>query len=522
MKLSVFFNQHKTVITVILSSLLLFLSFPKYGIGLLAWFALIPFFYSIEEKSLFKSMVTGFSIGMLFHIGLIYWIVFVTVVYGYYSYYVAFLLMILLAAYLSIYFALFAAGIVYLRNNSIPFIVSAPILWVVLEYIKSNVFTGFPWENLAYSQYLYNNIIQIVDILGGYGLSFIIVLLNVIAYDLLTNRNEKSRISTEIVIGISLLIFIFFYGEIRAKQVQKAINESPAMKIDLVQGNIDQSIKWSTQYQKDTIDIYQTLTLASRRYSVPGMIIWPETAVPFYFQNESVLKQKIISLALQTGNWLLFGSPSYIDEQGNISFLNTAFLLSPNGDVVAQYNKVHLVPYGEYVPLRRFFPFIGKLAAGVGDFKAGDGFIPIRKNGEKIGVLICYEGILPEAGRTYKKNGASLLVNITNDAWFGDTSAPYQHLSMTVFRAVENKVFLARAANTGISAIVDPTGKILRQSRIFERTIVHGEIKYLNIPTYYAKYGDIFVYLCFILLIIIYFISIKRRKVKCLKIFQQY
>lgn len=508
------FNKHITVTCVLLSSLLLFFSFPKYGIGFFAWIALIPFFYSIQEKSLFKSAITGFSIGMLFHVGLLYWISYVTVVYGYYSYYIALLLMLLLSAYLSIYFAIFAFGISYLKKNSISFIISAPILWVVLEYIKSNIFTGFPWENLAYSQYLYNHIIQIVDIFGGYGLSFIIVLINVIVYDFLTVGNEKIRISLEVIVGISLLILVFIYGEARIRNVEQAMTHASSIKIDLIQGNIDQSIKWSTQYQNETIDIYKTLTLSSKTHPMPGLIIWPETAVPFYFQNESELRQKIISLPLQTGSWLLFGSPSYTDIQGNLSFLNTAFLLSPNGNVVAQYNKVHLVPYGEYVPLRKYFPFIGKLAAGVGDFKAGDGFYPINADNQKLGILICYEGILSEAGRNYKKNGAGLLINITNDAWFGNTSAPYQHLSMTVFRAVENKLFLARAANTGISAIIDPTGKILRQSKIFERTIVHGEIKYLNIPTYYSEYGDIFVYVCILLLLSIYFISRKRRKIR--------
>jgi len=181
---------------------------------------------------------------------------------------------------------------------------------------------------------------------------------------------------------------------------------------------------------------------------------------------------------------------------------------------------VHLVPYGEYVPLRRFFPFIKKLTAGIGDFKSGEGFFPMEAGGRKIGVLICYEGILAEAGRAYKRQGAELLVNITNDAWFGNTSAPYQHLSMTVFRAVENRLFLARAANTGISAIIDPTGKILKQSGIFERTILQGEIKFLKIPTVYSRYGDLFVYLCLFILASIYFISERRRK-KCSKIYQQ-
>ncbi|ABC77418.1 apolipoprotein N-acyltransferase [Syntrophus aciditrophicus] len=514
MQLSYLALHRKTIAVAALSSLLLFLSFPKYGTGLFAWIALIPFLYTLREKTVYQGAVIGFFVGMLFHVGLIYWIVYVIVVYGNLPYYAAIFLMLLLAAYLSIYFALFAAGLIHLKNKSIPFIISAPPLWIILEFVKSNLFTGFPWENLAYSQYLNHHVIQIADLAGGYGISFVIVLVNVIGYDLFFDRITKKKIALEIALGIALISSIYSYGVLRGMQIDMAVAKAPSIPVTLVQGNIDQSLKWNDHYQKETIDIYQKLSLAPPEKTSPGMIIWPETAVPFYFQNVDDLHRRIVSLAVQTENWILFGSPSYAAEEGKLSFLNTAFLLSPHGNMVAQYNKVHLVPYGEYVPLRRFFPFIGKMAAGVGDFQAGEGFIPIKAGEWKIGVLICYEGILSEAGRIYKNEGAGLLVNITNDAWFGRTSAPYQHLSMTVFRAVENRLFLARAANTGISAIIDPTGKILMKSSIFERTAIQGHIKYLNLPTLYAKYGDIFVYVCFILLISIYLMSEKRRITK--------
>jgi len=510
--------HRKTILTASLSSLLLFLSFPKFGVGLFAWVALVPFFYALRGKTVWQGAATGFFIGMLFHVGLLYWIVYVIVAYGNLPYAAGIILMLLLAAYLSIYFALFAAALVHLENTGVPLILSAPALWVLLEFTKSHLFTGFPWENLAYSQYLYQPIIQIADIGGGYGISFVIVLINVIGYDLITIRRAKKRVYLEVALGIAMMASLYFYGVLREKQVDEAMIKAPTLPISLVQGNIDQSLKWSAPYQKETIAIYQALSLSTSQGSSSGMVIWPETAVPFYFQDVDDMQRRIISLALQTGNWFLFGSPSYRDDQGHLSFLNTAFLLSPDGNMVAQYDKVHLVPYGEYVPLRRFFPFIGKLVAGVGDFKPGEGFFPIRAGPQKIGVLICYEGILPEAGRTYKRRGAELLVNITNDAWFGKTSAPYQHLSMTVFRAVENRLFLARAANTGISAIVNPVGQILQQSSIFERTILQGEIKFLKIPTLYAKYGDMFVYICFIYLLSIYLTNVKRRK-KCSKIY---
>jgi apolipoprotein N-acyltransferase len=163
------------------------------------------------------------------------------------------------------------------------------------------------------------------------------------------------------------------------------------------------------------------------------------------------------------------------------------------------------------VPLRQLFPFINKLVAGVGDFTSGKGFSPVFMDHHKLGVLICYEGIFPEISRSYKNAGADLLVNITNDAWFGRTSAPYQHLSMTTFRAVENRIYIVRAANTGISAVIDPTGKITNRTKIFERTSLRETVKYMNDKTFYMLYGDIVVYICMVLIVGCIFISIRRK-----------
>ena len=209
---------------------------------------------------------------------------------------------------------------------------------------------------------------------------------------------------------------------------------------------------------------------------------------------------------------------SFLSIQGVCFFnkllnLNSAFLLSPRGKVTGHYDKVHLVPYGEYVPLRKWFPFINKLVVGVGDFQSGKGYYPLNIGNHKLGVLICYEGIFPKASRIYKQGGANLLVNITNDAWFGKTSAPFQHLSMTVFRAVENRLFLVRSANTGISAIIDPTGTIVEQSELFTSAIVKGTVKFINKKTVYSTYGDSFVLICIISLICCFIISLRRRNI---------
>jgi apolipoprotein N-acyltransferase len=495
----------------VLSGLLIFLSFPKYGSGIVAWTALIPLFFALKVAAPREAFKIGFLTGFIAHIGILYWIVYVVVQYGYLPIYAGIAAMLLLAAYLSLYTACFAMGVVLLRGKGIEIFVSAPLLWTVLEFLRSRLLTGFPWENLAYSQYLYAKVIQISDITGLYGITFAIVMVNAVLYDLLSARFRRRYLLAETVLACVVITAILVYGHIRLAKIDELLKKAPRLQVALIQGNIDQNMKWDSLYQSQTVNIYSSLS----RQSIPsgnGLIVWPETAAPFYFQRPGPLQEAVVDVAKTSGSAILFGSPSYEEEKGNISYMNSAFLLKPDGTVSGRYDKVHLVPYGEYVPLRRFFPFIGKLVVGVGDFKPGRGFYPLTIDGHRLGVLICYEGILPEAARDYKREKAEILVNITNDAWFGRTSAPYQHLSMTVFRAVENRLYLVRAANTGISAIIDPKGEILSRTGLFERTILKGDVKIIDEKTYYTAYGDAFIYLCAIALFILTISTTQRRK----------
>jgi apolipoprotein N-acyltransferase len=477
------------------------LSFPKYGTGFLAWIALVPLFLALQTTdSPRRAALLAFIAGMIANIGLLYWISNVIVMYGYLPLYIGISAMLLMCAALSAYFSLFAAAVVFLRNRGLSEIVTAPLLWTTLEYLKSHLFTGFPWENLAYSQYKFLHIIQFTDITGIYGLSFVIILINALIYDVITYCQQERKITTELAVGGLVFVLIFVYGQFSLHRVSQELKSAPAMEVSLVQGNIDQSIKWNPQYQDETIDIYNSLSLKNAP-TARGLIVWPETATPFYFQERFPLARSVSQIPPLTSDWLLFGSPRYETEGTNIHFMNSAFLLNPEGEITGKYDKVHLVPYGEYVPLRNLFPYINKLVEGIGDFKKGQIIEPLTLSYPySLGVLICYEGIFPEISRAYRHKGADLLVNITNDAWFGKTSAPYQHLSMTVMRAVENRVFLIRAANTGISAIISPSGKIVRQTDLFTRTVLKGSIKFLDRTTIYALYGDIFVYICFLLL----------------------
>ena len=491
-------NFKLNFIFAIISGVLLILSFPKYGFGFVAWFAFIPLLYALHRTTTIRqALLLGFITGVVGYIGIIYWITYVIVNYGYLPIYLGIILMLLLACYLSVYLAIFAAGIAYFRNK-IPLYFIAPVLWVCLEYCKSQLFTGFPWENLGYSQYLNLYLIQFADISGVYGLSFLIILVNISLFQIFTKRSKREYI---IAAAVSLvLISVYIYGFLRLNSIDKILQlpSTPSMEVSLIQGNIDQSIKWNENYQNETINIYEDISLKN----VPargGLIVWPETAVPFNFQDDNELSRKIKNLAIKTKSDVVFGSVSYLRRSHYVDFYNSAYLLSSDGEVKGRYDKVHLVPYGEYVPLRNVFPFIKKLTAGIGDFSTGNGYFPLSMADRKIGILICYEGILPFAARMYKNESADILVNITNDAWFGSTSAPYQHLSMTIFRAVETRLYLVRAANTGISAIVDPRGQIVAKTDIFQKDSLKGNLKLLKIPTFYAQYGDLLVGICFML-----------------------
>ncbi|EKD35482.1 MAG: hypothetical protein ACD_75C01894G0002 [uncultured bacterium] len=512
MKLYVFKNENaRKLILAGLSGLLLFFSFPMYGNGIVAWAALIPLFFALKDAAPRAGFRIGFLAGIVAHVGIFYWIVYVVVHYGYLPVYAGIASMLLLAAYLSVYTACFAAGVVFLKGKGVPLFLSAPLLWTVLEFSRSHFLTGFPWGNLAYSQYLYTKIIQISDITGIYGVTFAIVLINAVLYDLMSARTQRRRLWVETVFAGVLITAILVYGHVRTAEIDEVSKKAPGLQVALVQGNIEQSVKWDPLYQSQTIDIYSSLS----RESIPsgnGLIVWPETAAPFYFQQPGPLQEAVVNLARTSGSAILFGSPSFEEEKGTIQYMNSAYLLGSDGTLSGRYDKVHLVPYGEYVPLRRLFPFIGKLVVGVGDFKAGKGFYPLTVAGHRLGVLICYEGIFPEAARDYKKEKVEFLVNVTNDAWFGRTSAPHQHLSMTVFRAIESRLYLVRAANTGISAIIDPKGEIVSRTGLFERTVLKGDVKIIDEKTLYTAYGDAFVYLCVIALVTITISTTQRRK----------
>ncbi len=506
--------KKKDLLLSVLSGALLILSFPNFDLEFLAWFALVPLFYAIEGKGLSQSFKLGWFTGVVSFLGIIYWIVVAVHSYGNIPLIPSVLILLLLVAYLSLFLGAFTFLIRLIETRSgIENFLVAPVIWVALEYLRCVLLTGFPWAFLGYSQYLNLPFIQMADVTGPYGLSFVILLVSTTLFWILRQWPKKIFPTKEVIITAILLLGFLVYGYFKMGIIDRQMVQNPPLKIGLVQGDIDQSIKWEKAFQLETLKLYEKLSLRVAE-DKPDLIIWPETATPFFFQDEKEYQPLVLDIPKKTNAFLLFGSPSYKIEKKKVNHYNSAYLVSPSGEVVGKYDKTHLVPFGEYIPLQNLLFFLGSLGEGIGDFKPGKEIYNFSLPKDQFGVLICFEIIFPDLCRQFVKRGANFLVTITNDAWFGRTSAPHQHFSMAVFRAVENHVFVARAANTGITGIIDAKGKIVKEGAIFEQETMNGTIRLSNQKTFYTLYGDLFAWTCsaFSILLVAYALFQKRMK----------
>ncbi len=482
------------ILAAIVSGLLMALAFPKWDQGYLLAVALVPLFWALHRQPLKKAFWLGLTAGLAFNLGVFYWIFYVCHVFGGLPWPVAAGVLFLLAAYLSLYRGLFALGLNWGLKRGLSLLWWAPALWVLVEFAQASLlFNGFPWELLGCGLYRYLTLLQAADLGGVYLLSFLLVFLNASLYLLLTgNRGRSSRWGVLPMVAIVLTVWAG-YGFYRLAEVRRKEIESPKIKVAVVQGNIKQGEKWRPEVVKATLGRYGSLT---GQVAGTQLVVWPETAAPFFFLRMPELTAQVQEIVRKSESYLLFGAPAWeLTPQGE-RYFNRAYLLSPQGAVMGYYDKAHLVPYGEYVPLQRFFPFISKMVPMIGDFAEGPvgGVLSLPEGA--VGPLICFESIFPYLSRAQVQNGARLLVNITNDAWFGTTSAPYQHLSMAVLRAVENHVCLARAANTGISAFIGGDGRILWTSGLFVPEAQALELPWLPGGSFYSRHGDLFAWGC--------------------------
>jgi apolipoprotein N-acyltransferase len=505
------------------TGILLFLSFPgAVGLWPVAWVALVPLLLALKDVRPAVAARLGLIAGMVHYVSLLYWVIIVLGRYGNLSLWVSIPALILLALYMSCYLVLFCVIIsrVWIHREMLVVWVG-PLLWVGLDFIRSFLFSGFPWQDLGYSQYKALLLIQTADLIGHYGITFHIVLVNSVTALLLVlwfaNRSADQTMEQILTLRIRrawfqailpalcMVLVILGYNMYRYHQLSETITKRPKMKIGVVQGNIEQDQKWSPAMRLETIDIYTRLSeqALAQENDPPELLVWPETALPFLISDNPYFRKVEKELITKQKVWLLSGAPYYQEVAGKIrgqrkEFLsyNSAYLFSPDGGISARYDKQHLVPFGEYVPLSDYLPLPGPLVENVGNFSSGKPGKPLSCQDAAIGVLICFESIFPKLARDWTYKGANLLVNITNDAWYGRSSAPWQHLSMSVFRAVENRRSLVRSANTGVSAVIDPLGRITADSPLFQPFYLVADVPLLQGKTIFVSFGYYFGLFC--------------------------
>ncbi len=498
-----------------LSAVLLILSFPRSNIWIFAWFGFVPLFFAVKNKSKVKAFLLSYLTGVVFWSITIYWLVHVTL-----------LGTIVLILYLALYFGLFGLliSIYELRTTSYE-LFFIPSLWVLLEYIRSHLFTGFPWALLAYSQYQNLPIIQIADITGAWGVSFLVMMVNVMIYKVIGHGSwmigKKQNAIFSYLFSCSFLFLSLIYGYSRLHP-PTTHHPPPTLKVSVIQGNIPQELKWDPSARVYILNKYEQLTKEAATKN-PDLIVWPEASCPGLLGEDNSVFQEIFSFARNTKIPLLIGTVSRDDKE----YFNSCLLINSAGKISGRYNKLHLVPFGEYIPFKKYLPFLETIVP-IGDITAWNDYtifkisdsrfsildsrVSIQHRASSIesqfAVLICFEDLFPELSRKFVSQGAQFLVNITNDAWYKETSAPYQHLQACVFRAVENRVFLARAANTGISGFINPTGKIISLvcDKKGKEIFVDGfDIQEVIISkkglSFYNRFGDYFVLACFLFIL---------------------
>ncbi len=507
----------KELFLCLLSAVLLILSFPKSNLEFLAWFGFIPLFFALQNKSKGKAFLLSYLTGVIFWLGIIYWLIHVT-----------FIGMIVFVLYLALYFGLFglivsACLLPILRQaqdtspkdteqsrSATYYLLFIPSLWVILEFIRSHLFTGFPWALLGYSQYLNLPVLQIADITGVWGVSFLVMMVNVAIIEITSSaiRGLRPRLKAVGILMIALLFLTLSYGYFRLFQ-RPAMNTRHSILISVIQGNIPQELKWNKDSNDFIMDRYFSLTAQALK-DKPDLIIWPEAALPVVLEDEPYYYERVKGFVKEINIPLLLGAVNLRDNL----YYNSALLISEKGELLVRYDKLHLVPFGEYIPLRKILSFLETIVP-IGDFTRGKEYtvfnLPTPYSllpTNEFSVLICFEDLFPDLSREFVKRGAVFLINITNDAWFKKTSSPYQHLCASVFRAVENRVFLVRSANTGVSGFIAPTGKIVSLvgdkfgNHIFVSGYKSHEISLSKRSlSFYTRYGNIFVIACLLFIL---------------------
>ena len=496
---------HKVLFS-IFSGILVSISFPTLifgfhfpNLGLLAWVALVPLIVVVSSARPKNAFIYTFVAGLVLYSTSLFWLY--KAIHGFGGLSVAtsvsvmFLLFLLLSCMTA--FAPMFARLIQTRWRG-ELIVLLPVCWTAIELIGNYIpFGGFPWSNIAMGQYATLSVIQIVDLVGVYGLIFIMIWVNVFIAEVIIRAGGGAVkfLLPKTILTVVLVAGMLGYGLLSLNTVDEEYARSKTIQVGMIQGNIPQAEKWLRDKAVRNLDIHRRGVVKLTEHV--DLVIWPEASFPWPIKASMKLIDPL-TLGFLDGYvgvtpYVMLGA---IVERDDDLYHNSAILFDAQGKVMGMHHKSHLVPFGEYVPYKKALFFAKKLTEPIGNFVPGLSTTPLVAGDARLGVVICYEDVFPEISRKLSAAGANLLVNITNDAWYGVTSAPYQHLALSVFRAVENRRTLLRATNTGISAVISPTGKVQMESSIFEPAILVVNAPLLKKMTTYTKLGDWFAIAC--------------------------
>jgi len=485
----------------VLGGLLLAAAQPDLSWWPLAWIGFVPMLLAVRGERPRAAFALGWLGGLGFTVPVLYWIAPTIANFTRIEMPVATLVLLLLCATVAVTFGLFAAIVEWLALGGISRVLSAPIVWTVIEWSRTFLPAGFPWALQGYSQHELLPLIQVADVTGVWGISALLMFANAGLVELVRDGLARHRLLlASIVVAV---VGTLAYGKVRMDALDAAASDGDVV-VGIVQGNVAQDQKWNAGMADRIFASYAEL---SSRAADQGakLVVWPEAAVPFFLEIDQ-RTEDLYRLADRLGVYLLVGAPG-VEYRRALPprQYNRAWMVVPGRGLEGPYDKMQLVPFGEYVPFGWLLGWVDKAVEGVGDFGRGTRYVvfegPPRADGDseapvRVGCLICYEGIFPDLSRRFVAAGAELLVNISNDAWYGRTSAPHQHLAMAAVRAVETRVPLVRATNTGISAYVDPVGRVRGTTALFEQTSEVETVRLIPATSVYRVLGDWFVYAC--------------------------
>ncbi len=457
------------------------------------WFALVPLFVALFAQRTLRGFLLALTAGVCYFSGTLYWITNVMANYGDMPFAAAAGINALLILYQSAYLAVF--GALFARVSRIGgerLLLAAPLLWVAFEYARAHFLSGFPWVLLGYSQAPVLPIAQLASIVGVFGLSLLVAAINAsIAYALIASGRRSARPFIPFAAMTAVVVVVALWGSLRIGR-GVLLTQGAAVRVGLIQGNVAQEDKVDDRRSRGIYAAYLQMTRQAI-FQGAQFVVWPESSTPFMFEDDRAAAEELRRIAREARVAVLLGTDQ-VERSQPPKYYNGAVMVDADGNTAATYQKMHLVPFGEYVPARQLFFFVPRIVDAISDFSSGvePRLLPVGEH--RVNTSICYEVVYPDLVRRFVNDGSELLTTITNDAWFGPTSAPYQHFAQASMRAIENGRFLVRAANTGISGIVDPYGRTVAASGLFEPAVIVGNARFLQTVTPYMRIGDAVAY----------------------------